>query len=268
MGKAPAEQFYWGDWLNDVELQAAHTVTRGVWINALCRMWYSKTKGEISGTREQLSMICNCKIEEFDVFLDDIKTLGFCYTLHDTNGNVMLRNRRMWRKEKDRENNRLRQKRHYDKKHGIDQPNKDLTPPSSSSSSTSPSKIDISNDIFGKCPHNKIIELYHKILPELPQVKIWNDAQKKILRTRWKEDITRQNMEWWQKYFKYIHLSEFLMGKKTDFMANFEWVVRPKNFVKIINGSYHRGVTHPLKGKVTDKTLKTVINFEEWLKGG
>ena len=198
MGKAPAEQFYWGDWLNDVELQAASTVSRGVWINALCRMWYSKTRGEISGTVEQLSKICNCKTEEFKVFLVDIKMLGFCYTSHNTNGNIILRNRRMWRKEKERENNRLRQKKFYDKKHNIDQSNKNLTFPSSSSSSSSPSKIDISNDISIKCPHEKIIKLYHQILPELPQVKIWNDTQKKILRTRWKEDPERQNIEWWQ----------------------------------------------------------------------
>ena len=58
------------------------------------------------------------------------------------------------------------------------------------------------------------------------------------------------------------------MGKKSDWNADFEWIVRPGNFAKIINGRYHRDVIHPLKGKVTDKTLKTVINFEEWLKGG
>ena len=51
MGKAPADQFYWNDWLGDVELQAASACTKGVWINALARMWNSKIRGELQGTK-------------------------------------------------------------------------------------------------------------------------------------------------------------------------------------------------------------------------
>ncbi|MBW2000724.1 MAG: hypothetical protein JRJ29_22530, partial [Deltaproteobacteria bacterium] len=34
------------------------------------------------------------------------------------------------------------------------------------------------------CPHKSIIELYHKVLPELPEVHIWNETQKGFLRAR------------------------------------------------------------------------------------
>jgi len=92
----------------------------------------------------------------------------------------------------------------------------------------------------GACPHQDIIELYHTILPELPQVRTWPESNQKILRTRWKEEPERQVLTWWDAYFRYIHESAFLTGRETDFTADLEWVVRPKNMTKILNGRYHK----------------------------
>lgn len=105
--------------------------------------------------------------------------------------------------------------------------------------------IESSNeDSKGGCPHKKIVELYHKILPSLPTVRIWTETQQKYLRARWREDKSRQNLEWWMQYFEFIGQSEFLMGNKTDFRASLEWVVRPSNMGKILNGHYHSGNKH------------------------
>jgi len=92
----------------------------------------------------------------------------------------------------------------------------------------------------GACPHQDIIELYHTVLPELPQVRTWPESNQKILRTRWKEEPERQTISWWDAYFRYIHESAFLTGRETDFTADLEWVVRPKNMTKILNGRYHK----------------------------
>ena len=193
MGKAPADQFYWGDWLNDVELQAATSTTRGVWINALSRMWYSKTRGEISGHIDMLSSITNgtkpfltiiykdlktsrfpnailtpekfknntykidgleistliltetnslkiVEITEFKLFLIEAKTLGFCEVSHNSTGHLTLRNRRMYRNEKNKKAARLRAKKAYDKKHPPGDSTKTSRSLSSSSVLTSPSK--------------------------------------------------------------------------------------------------------------------------------
>uniref|UniRef100_A0A6H2A2D6 Lin1244/Lin1753-like N-terminal domain-containing protein n=1 Tax=viral metagenome TaxID=1070528 RepID=A0A6H2A2D6_9ZZZZ len=92
------------------------------------------------------------------------------------------------------------------------------------------------------CPQQEIIKIYHRVLPELPRVKQWPDGLQAILRTRWKEDPARQTLEWWESYFMYVHSSDFLMGRtKEAFIADLEWVIRPKNFTKIANGRYHRG---------------------------
>lgn len=92
----------------------------------------------------------------------------------------------------------------------------------------------------GTCPQKEIIEIYHEVLPMMPRVQEWPEANQKILRTRWREKPERQNLEWWQSYFTYIKESQFLTGKEKDWTANLEWIVRPKNMTKILNGNYHR----------------------------
>ena len=137
MGKAPASQFYWGDWLNDVELQSACSASRGIWANALARMWYANIRGELTATIEKYPSILNCTIDEFKVFLDEAETLLFCYLSRNGNGTVTLRNRRMYREDKERENTRLRQQRYKEKHASNAKSNDKITLPSSSSSSSS-----------------------------------------------------------------------------------------------------------------------------------
>ena len=136
MGKAPASQFYWSDWLGDVQLQSASDSTKGIWMNTLARMWYAPERGKLSGTREQLIRIIGCQECNFDLFLTEAKELGFCDISVTNNGVSQIYNRRMFRESKEKENNRLRQQRHREKKQG----NAEITPPSSSSSSSSTSK--------------------------------------------------------------------------------------------------------------------------------
>lgn len=95
-----------------------------------------------------------------------------------------------------------------------------------------------------ECPHEEIIALYHELLPTARAVRIWNDARKKKLRARWREDSKRQNLDWWKKFFGYIAQSDFLMGKvqsngRAPFDLDLEWIVSPGNIVKIIEGKYH-----------------------------
>ena len=95
------------------------------------------------------------------------------------------------------------------------------------------------------CPHQEIIELYHKSLPMCPPVRAWNKSRQAFLRQRWNENLKHQNLEWWKNYFEYVKQSEFLTGKslgrtdKPPFIANLEWLIRPSNFVKVIEGNYH-----------------------------
>ena len=93
------------------------------------------------------------------------------------------------------------------------------------------------------CPHQKIIDLYHEILPELPRIKVWNETRKRYLQAKWKEDSERQNLEWWENYFKLVKKCPFLLGQietrnGTTFRADLEWLIRPNNFAKVLEGKY------------------------------
>lgn len=166
MGKNPADQFYWGDWLNDVELQAASASSRGIWINALCRMWYAKSRGEISGNLPSLVKICNCTTPEFEIFWQEAKTLGFCEVSQNSNGILTLQNRRMFKAEKKRKANRLRQQKHYEKKTSKVHSIKTSRPLSSSSPSSSTSKNkDKDKNVYGefvKMTTNEHVKLLSK----------------------------------------------------------------------------------------------------------
>lgn len=41
-----------------------------------------------------------------------------------------------------------------------------------------------------------------------------------------------------------IKQSDFLLGRRTDFIITFDWFIKPKNFVKVLEGNY-RDKTHP-----------------------
>lgn len=96
----------------------------------------------------------------------------------------------------------------------------------------------VPSDAGNDCPHQKIIDLYHKNLPMLTRVRVWSDKRKSALRTRWKEEEKRQNLEYWDRLFKYIAKSDFLTGRASQWQCDLEWIVNSTNFVKIIEGKY------------------------------
>jgi hypothetical protein len=97
------------------------------------------------------------------------------------------------------------------------------------------------------CPHQEIIDLYHRILPMGRQVRLWTEARKAKLRARWREDAKRQSLDWWERLFSYVAKSDFLTGKicakdRKPFEIDLEWIITSKNLVKIIEGKYDEGV--------------------------
>lgn len=88
------------------------------------------------------------------------------------------------------------------------------------------------------CPHEEIIALYHEVLPELRRVRVWNGQRRKLLRRRWVEDAKRRDLNWWRRFFEYVRRCSFLMGTNGKWVADLEWLVRPDNMVKVIEGKY------------------------------
>lgn len=127
-------------------------------------------------------------------------------------------------------------------------------------SSPEPVKPDSGDVLPPKCPHKKIQELYNQKLGNiLPYCKVTNNSVDKNLRTRWRECAERQSLEWWGQYFDEISKSDFLMGRsESSFQASFEWIVRPTNMTKILNGNYaNRGAGGGRQEKLSDYMRRT-----------
>jgi uncharacterized protein YdaU (DUF1376 family) len=107
---------------------------------------------------------------------------------------------------------------------------------------------------FPGCNHQAVISLYHQHLPTLRKVEVWNTARQGYLRQRWREvaaDISQSRpvtheeiLEWWAGFFQHINKSKFLTGKVNSkdgraFLADLEWIIKPSNFAKIVEGKYH-----------------------------
>lgn len=94
------------------------------------------------------------------------------------------------------------------------------------------------------CPHTEIVAVYHEVLPEWRRVVELNETRKSLLRARWRSKPARQDLGWWRRFFGYVRKSPFLMGQEHDehrrpFEGDLEWLVRPTNFAKVIEGKYH-----------------------------
>ena len=107
---------------------------------------------------------------------------------------------------------------------------------------------------FPPCDHKAVIAMYHENLPTLRRVEVWNEARSGYLRQRWREvcedlskdkEVTVEDVfEWWGQFFRHVAKSKFLTGKVNSsngrsFVADLEWLIRPTNFAKIIEGKYH-----------------------------
>lgn len=104
------------------------------------------------------------------------------------------------------------------------------------------------------CPHQEIIALYAKHLPELPQPRIWNGQRAKCLQARWrwvltatKQDgqryatTTSEAINFFDRFFAYVARFDFLTGRDGKWQGcDLGWLIKAENFAKVIEGKYER----------------------------
>lgn len=111
------------------------------------------------------------------------------------------------------------------------------------------------------CPHDAIVRLWNETLPELPHVRVFGEKSKTSLRSRWRASPEFQDLAWWEGFFKYIRGSDFLMGRKTEWKATLEWVLRPGNFEKVVNGNYENSDRVSTGSRITDQNMRAGEEF-------
>ena len=69
-------------------------------------------------------------------------------------------------------------------------------------------------------------------------------------------------MDWWRRYFLGVRDQPFLMGEgEKAWCADLEWLLRPKNMPKVIDGRY-RSRDRPLDGKLSQSGQATYRNMQ------
>lgn len=90
------------------------------------------------------------------------------------------------------------------------------------------------------CPYEKIIEVYHRVLPTAPRIIFLSASRKRHIQARWKD---QPSMEVFETLFTYISESDFLLGRKSSpgrrpFKISIDWIMNAQNFIKILEGKY------------------------------
>jgi hypothetical protein len=119
MGKAPASQFYWGDWRRDPAIRACSFSTRGIWFEMLCVMHECEPRGYFTlnsfpPTNEEGARIVGCTIVEFQAAIAELDK----YHVMSRDCHGIIYNRRMVSDEADKEGWKLRQRKHRESSHG------------------------------------------------------------------------------------------------------------------------------------------------------
>lgn len=89
-----------------------------------------------------------------------------------------------------------------------------------------------------KIDYQAIVDLFNKTLPELPAVKILTDKRKSAIRSCALVKPRFSEIGFWEVYFQEVRKSDFLMGRKTDWKADFDFLTTRSKFVKVVEGAY------------------------------
>jgi hypothetical protein len=87
-------------------------------------------------------------------------------------------------------------------------------------------------------PFENIRLVFVECCPSLPapkEAKSWTEKRKRTVKSRWKKN---PSMDFWYGFFQKVEDSDFLSGRKTDWRASFDWIMKPANFEKISEGCY------------------------------
>lgn len=87
-------------------------------------------------------------------------------------------------------------------------------------------------------PYSEIVEIFNETCSDLPSVKQITDSRKKAIKARFKD--LEKNTDKIRELFRKVQESDFLTGRKegSNWRACFDWVMKPANMAKILEGNY------------------------------
>lgn len=104
--------------------------------------------------------------------------------------------------------------------------------------------------------YDRIMQSFNDTCISLPRVKSLSAVRKTHIRTRIKESSQEILLD----VFKLTEASDFLTGRSSKFKASMDWILKPANFSKILEGNYqNKG-----EGSVTESQKDAPLGFEQF----
>ena len=143
--------------------------------------------------------------------------------------------------DKIREQNRIRQKKWYDKHKALPEPNVRNNVTVTQPNATDKIRIEEDKNRIEKerdkerIDYQKIVNMYNDICISFPKVKSLSDSRKKSIKAR----LNTYSYEDFQTLFSKAEASDFLKGKNgRDWQATFDWLIKDSNMAKTLDGNY------------------------------
>lgn len=93
--------------------------------------------------------------------------------------------------------------------------------------------------------YTSIMNLYNSICVSFPVCRNLSDNRKKMIKACFKNGIKEEDFE---RAFRLSEDSPFLKGMNNrGWSANFDWIIKPNNIVKILDGNYTQNTNTPTK---------------------
>lgn len=109
------------------------------------------------------------------------------------------------------------------------------------------------------CPYSQIVDLFNSIC-DLPKVTKITEQRKKAIKARWIE--YKKDIEVFKTVFWKIKENLFLKGlNDRNWIATFDWIFKPSNFIKILEGNYDKLKAGAVNGK--QRTENVAIYAEQ-----
>jgi hypothetical protein len=109
------------------------------------------------------------------------------------------------------------------------------------------------------CPIQEIMGLFNTTCTSLPQIKSVEGTRLKHLQSRWRQ---KPDLEFWSQFFVTVEVSNFLTGRLKDWTASFDWIIKPTNFTKILEGNYVNKQTDGMN----ERDRRNAAQCMAWLK--
>lgn len=89
-------------------------------------------------------------------------------------------------------------------------------------------------------PYDQILISFASRLPSFPQPRKLDPDRRQAVKAIWTKEEEYGSVDFFDRFFGYVAKSDFLMGETGWKSCNFDWIFKPKNFRKIIEGTYHK----------------------------